>query len=70
MVTPVMPQEEDLQINALDEPDPDVDAGLSPVPDDDAGDGAAEAPRADVPAAVYGRDAKVEGSCGADSAGL
>jgi hypothetical protein len=49
MVTSTTPQEENPQENYLDAPDLDVDAGLPPPPDDDAGDVSTEAPVEDAP---------------------
>ena len=45
----LLTQEEGTQVDYLDEPDPDVDAGLPSVPDDDAGDADAETPIGNSP---------------------
>jgi hypothetical protein len=49
MVTSTTPQEENPQEDYLSAPDPDVDEGMPPPPDDDAGDAVTEAPVADAP---------------------
>jgi hypothetical protein len=48
MVTSTTPPEESPQESHLDEPDPDVDAGLPPLPDDTGDVGDVGAPRASV----------------------